>query len=74
MFPTNQFVNNFMKMRQQLATTSATASDSKQSKQLGTLPTVGAVEVSLKSLIDKKPADKIVKEYFQKRIEDLEAD
>lgn len=68
----NQFLRDFIKMRQNLVTTSAPVTK-KSSKDLRSLPDTDNA-VSLKSLIDDKPSDKVVKEYFKRRISELETE
>jgi hypothetical protein len=68
----NPFLRDFIKMRQGLAE-NAKAKDKKGIKPLNSLPDVEKT-VSLKYLIEEKPSEKVVKEYFKKRIEELETE
>ena len=72
MFATqNQFLNQFMKMRSQLNSKSVANETPKSGRPMPEVPKKGEV-VSLRSIIEDKPKQKAVVQYFRNRIEELQ--
>jgi hypothetical protein len=67
----NQFLNSFMKMRRELST--APPAKSPANKPGRNMPEV-TKEISLRGIIEDKPKQKVVLDYFKSRIEELESE
>jgi hypothetical protein len=69
----NQFLQNFMKMRSELNKKPVASEMPKSGRPMPEVPKKGAV-VSLRSIIDDKPKQKAVVEFFRNRVEELQAE
>ncbi len=67
----NPFLRSFVQMRRQIAQKES----GKESaiKPIGSLPKPNN-ETTLQSIIEHTPSDKVVREYFKRRIEELSAE
>jgi hypothetical protein len=67
----NPFLRNFVQMRRQLA--QKESAGKKEPARIGALPKPDD-DTTLQSIIENTPADKVVREYFKRRVEELSAE
>ena len=67
----NPFLRNFVQMRRQMA--QKESAGKKEPPRIGALPKPND-DVSLQHIIENTPSDKIVREYFKRRVEELSAE
>jgi hypothetical protein len=66
----NPFLRNFVQMRRQIA---QKESAKETIKPLGALPKPNN-DTTLQSIIENTPSDKVVREYFKRRVDELSAE
>jgi len=71
MFGQNQFLNNFVKMRAEL---NKKAVESEPPKSGRPMPEVRKGAVTMREIIDDKPKQKVVADYFRNRVKELAAE
>jgi hypothetical protein len=69
----NQFLQNFMKMRAELGKKPVDHEAPRPGRGMPEVPKKGAV-VTLRSIIEDKPKQKAVVQYFRNRVEELQAE
>jgi hypothetical protein len=66
----NAFLNEFIKMRRNLVSPNIINDATNKNKKVEIIPKKKLTDITLATIIEKKPSSKVVLKYFKNRIED----